>query len=171
MKELSKKIVFFLFTGFIFLVNSCDKVNDFIPVPSMAATVDGESWTSIFRYSVLYQSNAMFMITGTPEATEEVDKAIVLSIYGTEPGTYELIPGTLTTNCLVVYKKTAGAVDGSDNYYISSIASITISKIDTEKKHISGTFSASLFPSNNPVGTEIIITNGKFENLTYQEEP
>ena len=157
-----------IFFGFIIIsFNSCDKVNDIIPLPSMTATVDNDSWTSLFRATVLFQSNHMFMITGTPDVSEDVDKAIILSTNDTIAGTYNLAIGG-AMECEVVYKKTAGATNGSEDFYIAHTATITLTEVDTDKKRISGTFSATLVPSNNPLGTEINITNGKFANLNYQ---
>ncbi len=170
MKNSMKVLSVILMAGFLLTFNSCEKVADLVPIPSMTATVDGVEWKSIFRASVLFEGNQMMTITGTPEASENVDKAIILSIYGTAAGTYNLSPGTLVTECLVAYKKTAGAVDGDDNYYVSHTASITITSIDLDKKKISGTFSATLIPTGGGVD-EISITNGKFENLTYQTQP
>jgi hypothetical protein len=163
-------IVVFLGTNAL-LFNSCDKVNEVLALPSMTATVDGVSWTSIFRATVLFQSNGVFSITGTPDASENVDKAIILSTNGTTVGTYELNLVGGPTDCAVAYKKTAGAASGSADYYVAHTATIAVTEVNTDKQRISGTFSATLVPSNDPLGTEIKITNGKFENLNYQLQP
>jgi hypothetical protein len=162
-------VVAFLGTGAL-LFNCCDKVNEVLALPSMSATVDGVSWTSIFRATVLFQSNGVFSITGTPDASENVDKAIILSTNGITVGTYNLAIGG-SSECAVVYKKTANAAYNSDNYYVSHTATITLTEVNTDKQRISGTFSATLVPSNDPLGAEIRITNGKFENLNYQLQP
>jgi hypothetical protein len=86
MKKTVKTIVFSFIAGILLSGVSCESLEDVLPIPSMTATVDGESWTSIFRYSVLYQANDYIMITGTPEVSENADKAIILSIDGTEAG-------------------------------------------------------------------------------------
>jgi hypothetical protein len=121
----------------------------------------------------MFQSNNMFSITGTPEVGQDinVDKVIILTINGTTVGTYQfnLVGGP--TDCAVVYRKTAGAEDGSEDYYIAHTATIILTEVNTDKRRISGTFSATLVPSDNPLGTEINITNGRFENLNYQLEP
>jgi hypothetical protein len=166
LKSMSIVAILIIFLG----INSCDKVKEVIPIPSMTATVDNDSWTSIFRASVLFENNGVFSITGTPDASENVDKAIILTINGTTVGTYSIGLETQTSDCLVVYKKTAAAANGSDDYYISRTATITLSEVNTDNKRISGTFSATLVPSNNPLGTEITITNGTFENLNYTVE-
>ncbi len=154
----------------LFLLGSCDEAANILPVPSMKATVGEEAWTSIFRATVLFKSNNMITITGTPDVSENVDKAIIIDIYGTDVGSYNLTStGTLTTDCWIVYKKTAGATDGGDDYYISHNATVTITKIDKDKKQVSGTFSGTLFSTGSLVD-EISITNGTFENLNYQEQ-
>jgi hypothetical protein len=153
----------------LLLLGSCEEVKEIIPLPSMKATVDGEAWTSIFRATVLFKSNNMITVTGTPDVSENVDKAIIISIFGTETGTYNLTPGTLTAECAIVYKKTANAENGGDNYYTSYDATVTITKIDKDKKQVSGTFSGKLISTGSAIG-EISIANGTFENLNYQEQ-
>ena len=165
MKKIVKPLILSSVALLMFIHAGCKEVKDLVPVPSMTATVDGESWTSLFRVSVLFENNDMITITGTPDYTENVDKAIILTIYGTDAGTYNLNPGTLSTNCSVVYRKTANAAEGTTDYYISKTATVTISSIDKTNKRISGTFSATLI---NNSSTEISITSGKFENLNYQ---
>jgi len=117
MKNIMKSLSFVALFAILLGTSSCETVKDVIPLPSMKATVDGEAWTSLFRATVLFESNGVFTITGTPDASENVDKAIILTINGTEVGTYTLSPGTLTAECGVVYKKTADAAYGGDNYY------------------------------------------------------
>lgn len=171
MKKTVKTIILSFIAVILLSGVSCESLEDILPIPSMTATVDGESWTSIFRYSVLYEANGVIMITGTPEVSENVDKAIILSIFGKEAGTYVLsTTEPLSNQCAVVYKKTANAQNGSSDYYIAHTATITITKIDKEKKLLSGTFSATLMQSDTPEATNVVITNGKFENLNYQTE-
>ena len=159
--------VFFLSLSAL-LFNGCD-LKDILPIPSMTAKVNGDSWTSLFRASVMYISNNYFSVIGSPELSENADKVINISVYGRQPGTYELNPGTLTTECLIVYLKKAGAANGSSDYYVSTTATVTITKVDETKKTISGTFSGTLVESSGTVNDEVTITEGKFENLTYQE--
>ncbi len=151
----------------VLILGSCEEVKDIVPLPSMKATVNGEAWTSIFRATVLFEHNNMITISGTPEASQDVDKAIIISIFGTEAGTYTLNPGTLTTECGIVYKKTADAAHGGDNYYTSYSTTVTMTEIDKDKKRISGTFSGSLLSTGVE---EITISNGTFENLNYTVE-
>ena len=161
-----KKIFSVLLIALLLIsINSCDKEQIAELLPSMKATVAGEAWTSLFRLSVVTDST--IVITGTPTASETADKTIILTTFGTDVKTYTLNPGTLTTECAVAYKKTADAADGGDNYYIAYSANITISKLDTVKKQLSGTFDAKLRSTGN-LADEIIISDGTFENLNYK---
>ena len=151
--------------------NGCEKVKDIIPVPSMKATVDGEAWTSLFRVSVYNESQtpSSIIITGTPGTTEISDETIILTVFGLEEGTYNLST-TLTTGaaleCAVVYKKVAGADETDDNYYAAYEATVVITKLDKEKKMISGSFTAKCINTATIVD-EVIINSGTFENLNY----
>jgi len=168
MKKILQSIGIVFFIGLIISLNSCSKDSTILNLPSMKATVDGAEWTSIFRLSVLNQnqSPANIVITGTPTLSQTADKTIILTIKGTDAGTYTLGLGSATAQCLVVYKKTSDAAANSGNYFTSTEATITISKLDKEKKQMSGTFSAKLYAIG--VATPVVITNGIFENLNYQ---
>ena len=169
MRKLIKGLTVIFIAVFMISMNSCDEVDEIIPLPSMTATVDGDAWTSIFRLSVLNESATLqnIVITGTPTASETADKAIILTVFATEEGTYDIGLASLSTDCAVAYKKSANAADGEDDYYIAYEASITISTMDKEKKQMSGTFNAKLL-STGAATDELNITNGVFENLNYQ---
>jgi len=160
-----KKIFSGLFIAILLIsVNGCDDT-DIDILPSMKATVDGEAWTSLFRLSTV--SDSTIVIMGTPTISETADKTIILTTFGVTEGTYTLSLGSLTGDCTIAYKKTADAEDGGDNYYIAYEATIVISKLDTEKKKLSGTFNAKLRSTGN-LADEVIITDGTFDNLNYQ---
>lgn len=164
MKNLGKGFIGFFIVLFAVSITSCDEnVADILP--SMKATVNGEAWTSLFRLSTVTDSS--IVITGTPTASETADKTIILTVFGTSEGTYQLSLGSLTADCAVAYKKTANAADGEDNYYVAYEANIVITKLDTQNKKLSGTFNAKL-RSTGQLADEIIITDGTFENLNYQ---
>ncbi len=145
---------------------SCKKDEDGnLIVPSMSATVDGEAWTAIARVSTV--QNGVVAISGFPTIAKE--KAILITIKGTDLNTYTLNPTTLTTDCAIAYQKTAAVDEGSADYYIAYNATVKITKYDDEQKLISGTFSGNLKPSDNILlGTDLVITDGVFENLTFQ---
>ena len=144
--------------------NSCENTEIAELIPSMKATVNGEAWNSVFRLSTVTDSTIVVM--GTPTASEKADKTIILTTLGTGEGSYYLTPGS-SPECTVVYKKTADATDGGDDYYVAYEANIVISKLDEENKKISGTFNAKL-RSTGSATDEVIITDGSFENLLYQ---
>jgi len=166
MKKYARNFGLLILFAVMLGASSCEKASEVLALPSMKATVDGVAWTSIFRYSTLSQSKNVIVITGTPEATQDVDKAIILTINGTDTGTYTLNAGTLSTQCLVVYKKTASAVENGSDYFTSTQATIQITKIDKTKQQVSGTFSATLYAVG--VANPVVISNGTFENLNYQ---
>ena len=146
--------------------SSCETDEDGnLIVPSMNATVDGDAWSAIARVSTV--QNDIVAITGFPTIGKE--KAILITIKGTDLNTYTLNPTTLTTDCAIAYQKTADVADGSADYYIAYSATVKITKYDAEKKLISGTFSGNLKPSDNLLlGTDLVITDGAFENLSFQ---
>ena len=170
MRTLIKGFIVIFVAVFMISMNSCEELEDIIPLPSMTANVDGVEWTSQVRLSVFNESATIqsIVITGAPglsESVENVDKAIILTIMGAGEGTYNL--DLTAQECMVAYKKTADAVEGGDNYYVATDATITISSMDMEKKQISGTFSATLNSTNNLLDV-MEITDGVFKNLNYQ---
>ncbi len=165
MKNLRKGIIGLFIAMLTISITSCDETQVADLLPSMKATVDGEAWTSLFRLSTVTDSS--IVITGTPTASQTADKTIILTVFGTGEGTYQLGLGSLTADCAVAYKKTANAADGEDNYYVAYEATIVITKLDTENKKLSGTFSAKL-RSTGQLADEIVISDGTFENLNYQ---
>jgi len=168
MKKLLQNLSLVIFIGILVGLSSCKKSSTVIPLPSMKATIDGAAWVSIFRLSVLNQTQtpANIVITGTPTISQTADKTLILTIKGIDAGTYNLNAGTLSAQCLIVYKKTSTAVENSSDYFTSTQATISISKIDKTNKQLSGTFSATLFAVGVP--NAVVITNGTFDNLNYQ---
>ena len=172
MKNLLKGFVVTLVAVFVVSIYSCDETENIIPaVPSMKATVNDTAWTSIFRLTVVKQTagSELITVTGTPTLSETADKAIIVTVNGIEAREYNLstaIP--IKTECAIVYKKTASAADGDDDYYVSVNAKVNITSIDLEKKTLSGTFSGTLYPNGNITKPSMEITNGSFENLNFQ---
>jgi hypothetical protein len=175
MKKLQKSFMVLVLAALMVSLNSCDPKEIDINIdliPSMEATVGGEAWTSTFRSVVVTESETdpKIVIIGTPTANETADKTLILTINGTEPGTYILGPDPdgddYLFQCRMVYKKTADAVDGDINYYRGGVEKIVITKIDKENKRISGTFeSTGLY---NIEEKTIKIENGTFKDLRYQ---
>ncbi|NJO88086.1 MAG: hypothetical protein HC831_03315 [Chloroflexia bacterium] len=154
-----------------FLLGSCEEAKDIIPLPTMNATVDNEGWNTNATWCIYNKSGKPqnIEIIGSPTLSKTADKVIVLTILGNTTGTYQFGIGTVSANCNVVYKKTSDAIEGGDNYYVAYEATITISEMNTEKKTISGSFSAKCI-NTALVPDEVIITNGTFKNVFYTEE-
>ncbi|OQY05251.1 MAG: hypothetical protein B6I20_01630 [Bacteroidetes bacterium 4572_117] len=169
MKKLFGSLVTVFIVIFMVSMNSCDE-DGVLVLPSMKATVDGSQWTSLFRATIVDQTagSESIIITGTPTVSETADKTIVITVNGIAARTYKLSVAEGRTECLIAYKKTANAADGSDDYYVSLDATVTITKIDFEKKQVSGSFSATLYPNGNILQTKMEIRSGTFENLNFQ---
>ena len=164
MKKLFGSLATLLVVVFMISMNSCDELNEIIPVPSMKAMVDGEAWTSLARVSIFNETATPqnIVITGKPTLEETVDQAIVLTITGNDTGTYKWDILTQQFDGVVAYTLVTNAVNV---VYVSTEATITVTEMDKEKNTISGTFSAKCL---DPVLVkEVIITNGTFENLNY----
>ena len=156
------------FLGISLLFNSCDKVNDILALPSMTAKVDNTTWTSVFNTAAMYRNNDYISIIGAPEISADADKLIRIEVNQRLEGKYEF-EMSIIDDCMIYYSKTAGATYGSSDYYEAILATVTITKIDTEKKTISGTFSGTLIETSHTTNDEINITEGKFDNISYQE--
>lgn len=160
------KILLILFIALMFSLTGCEKDEDGnILIPSMTATVDGEEWKAFVRASTVQDNKVA--ISGFPSASK--DKAVLITVEGTELKTYNLSIIPAKAECAIAYQKTVGVQDGSADYFVSYSATVTLTKYDADKKLISGTFSGSLIQSDDVVsGTQMTITNGKFENLSFQ---
>jgi len=166
MRKLMKGMTVIFIAVFMISMNSCDELADVVPVPSMTATVDGEAWTSLARISVFNESATpqTIVITGKPTLDETLDETIILTVLGNDVGTYELGIGTVVSDeCMVVYNK---VTDTDTDVYTAIEATITISAMDKEKNTISGTYSAKCILAGTT--SEVIISDGVFENLNYQ---
>jgi hypothetical protein len=154
------------FLGISLLFNNCDKDKSVEVLPLMSAKVDNEDWSSVFTNAVMYMQEDYISIVGTPGSAENADKSIQILVNKRQEGTYVFEVSNID-ECMIYYTKTAGATYGSSDFYQALMATVTISKIDTEKKTVSGTFSGTLY--EDATSGYINITDGKFENMPYQE--
>jgi hypothetical protein len=168
MKKIALLTITFIL-GISILFNNCDKVDDILALPSLSAKVNTVAWTAVFTNAVMYISNDYISITGTPEISENADQLINITVNQRAEGIYEFETGTIKNDCMISYLKKAGATNGTADYYKSDIATVTITKIDTEKKTVSGTFTGTLKETSNTTNDFVRITDGKFENIPYQE--
>jgi len=140
---------------FISLV-SCKKIMDILDI-GMSATIDGNEWVSATRVTVL--DNNMFTITGTSISGD----ILAITIKGSTTGTYTLNPLLLKTQCGCTYKGSLSSA--SDDWYLSTLGSVELTKVDQSAKTISGTFNFTLLKGDVTIMT---VTNGEFKNLSYK---
>lgn len=123
--------------------------------------IDGVQWVADKQAGAAIM-NGLINITGISASK----KSFVITLSGTSTGTYILDPNSFNVAALTdstenpfVYASNQGA-DTSE-----SGGKVVVTKIDTVKKTISGTFSAKLFRALD--SKRKIITEGVFENISY----
>jgi hypothetical protein len=137
------------------VLSSCSKDSD--SATKMGATIEGASWSPSLRVTNL--TNDYFIITGT--ATNGV---LVVTIKGTAVGDYNL---SLTEQkTAATFKKSMTA--SGDDVYASATGKVSLTKVDTANKKISGTFQFTL--TNTSLQT-ISITSGTFNDLSFTVTP
>ncbi|TCN70604.1 DUF6252 family protein [Acetobacteroides hydrogenigenes] len=136
---------------------SCDKNEDGTPIiPTISATIDSQEWVGIAPKGIL---------TGgvlTIASTSLDGKAVTITVNGDKEGTYELNPLLLKTQCGAVYKPSL--LNSEEASLISSNGKVIITKFDTNKKRVSGTFEFNLTNSAAAIGQ---ITKGTFSDVSY----
>jgi len=149
-----------------FSLIACENAEDGLVLPLMTAKIDGVEWKAALPAAASTKTpDTTTVITGAPSITS-LDKQIALTFFGNQVGTYKLSAGTLKAECALVYKKTASATEDGNDYYVAGIAEVIVSKYDSEKKLVSGTFSATLFLNGNPLSdNQIKVTEGTFTNV------
>ena len=136
---------------------SCDKDDDGnIIIPTMSATIDNQEWLGIAPKGIL--TNGVLNIT----CTSLDGKLINITVNGDKEGTYELIP-LLKHQCEAVYKPIIGTGEESSSL-IGANGKVVITKFDTNKKRVSGTFEFNLTNSAAAIGQ---ITKGTFSDVSY----
>ncbi len=143
----------FLLAG-ILLILSCSKDDDDSGAPFMGASIDGSDWKTITRITVL--EDEKFVITGTALNGE----TIVITIFGTTEGTYEL--NITSAGCGAIYKESVGT--STEDAYVSVTGEVQLTQVNTSAQEISGTFSFTVARALLNTKT---ITNGTFQNLAY----
>lgn len=139
-----------------FFSTSCDKDENGAPiVASMSATIDNKEWVAPLPTGLF--SNDLLVITGTSLNGETV----IIKVNGKDVGTYDLIP-LLKSQCGATYKATLTAT--TEDAFISATGKVTISKFDSVKKRVSGTFEFTLA---NASLTTMQISKGTFNDVSY----
>jgi hypothetical protein len=140
----------------------------------MTATINDTAWKAEIRKTYKYTTTNSFFITGT-----SVDgKIINITTFGTSEGDYNLNTSVLDTSSSAsvkfsaVFKRSATA-SPSDIYYAKK-GTVTISEVNTSEETISGTFSFTMFRTNNDdtfnFSDTISVSDGKFQELNITEK-
>lgn len=142
-----------LFIGISF--SSCKK-DDVKLLATLTAKIDGTDWTSTLRVTTL--GSETFNITGTSIGGE----ILILTIFGSDEGTYNLSLTPPASQCAAVYK--ASVATSYEDAFVSSNGEVVLTKVDKANQKISGTFK---FTVTRLTETKVI-TEGKFEDLSYE---
>lgn len=177
--KLSKSILPILVITFVFL-SACIKVEDpVIDVPEGTATfsakINGETFSvSGVQVTAEYVSqNVMVQTLGIAAAelpVNGVTRAIALAIVSTDSSGInegETYVATSTSKAGAgEYNYDNGTVDIKALSSITDVATITITKIDYNSKHVSGTFSFN-GADDQTSSTIYIITDGVFTDVPF----
>jgi hypothetical protein len=120
-------------------------------------TTASNAWTSLTRVTVM--TNNVITIAGTSLLGDAVD----VTIYGTTEGTYNLGIANQAIQCGCALLTT---YNNARVTFASTSGTVVLTKVDTNEKVISGTFSFVLYSG----GVFKTITNGNFENLKYTKQ-
>lgn len=137
-----------------------DGVPDIIENDKMTATINGQNWVTVTRVTVIKQGK--IIITGTSLSGQ----SLVITINGTDAGTYTLSALPPKTQCGAVYKETATASTADAFYSVSG--TVVITNLDLTNKILSGTFNFEMIKDLS--GTTISITNGKINDIKFTSE-
>jgi hypothetical protein len=149
-----KKVIISIVTILLVIISCTKDDNGNIVLPTMSALIDGEEWVSITRITVL--ENGKFIITGT----STTGQTLVITIFGTTEGLYELNTTSIKVGAVYKESATASAADA----YASVTGEVNLTDVDTSKKRISGTYQFLVIRN---VLNSFNITNGEFNNLFY----
>lgn len=153
-KIISKLTLFAIFSGMI-LITSCEKDN---PLGyKMTATIDGTSFNSLVTVAYI-QENKMII-----EGTSVNGKIIVLTVSGTDQGSYALSANPPLAQFAAVYKESVTVT--TEDTWASVSGNISLTSVDTNAKTISGTFSVRM--KKDLTDNILEISNGSFTGVKY----
>lgn len=153
---MKNKFILCLFFVLPVLLSSCKKEAIDITGKKMAAYIDGKTWDTNVRATVL--QNGVFVITGT----SILDGILVITINGENPGTYNFSATSLQLSCLATY--TPSALNPADTY-ASTSGKVILTKVDTQNKTISGTFEFTVVNATLDFKS---IKSGVFNDISYE---
>ena len=142
-----------------FFATSCDKNDDGTPIiPTISATIDNQEWMGLAPKGVL--TSGVLTIAST-----SLDgKAITITVNGDKEGTYDLDLTLLKSQCGIVYKPIIANGEETSSL-IGNQGKVVITKFDTSKKRVSGTFEFTL--ANTALTATAQITKGTFNDVSY----
>ena len=127
-----------------------------IIIPTMSATIDNQEWLGIAPKGIL--TKGVLNIT----CTSLDGKLINITVNGDKVGTYDLDILLLKTQCGIVYKPVIATGEEASSL-IGNKGKVVITKFDTSKKRVSGTFEFNL-ANATAIGQ---ITKGTFSDVSY----
>jgi hypothetical protein len=138
---------------------SCDKDdNGNIIIPAMSATIDGQEWMGVAPKGIL-TSGVLNITCSSLDA-----KFINITVKGDKEGTYNCDLLLLNTQCGIVYKPVIATGEETSSL-IGNKGKVVITKFDTSKKRVSGTFEFTL--ANTTLTASAQITKGTFTDVSY----
>lgn len=166
-------IILIILSAFLAFTFSSCKDDDGDGIPDILNTkltmkINGTEWKSMFRQTNLAVKDnfKVFTILATNGVSKTEGSSILITIRGDEEKSYDLsttiVGGAL--ECEIVYKESYSA--STDDAFVGSSGTVTLTEIDTENKKISGTFEFTVHRSSN-VQETLTITDGQFQDLRY----
>lgn len=152
-------------TTFIYSCSKDEDGNIVISVPKLSATVGDSTFTSVFRQTNL--ADSIFTISATTGASLEKGKKMIIIVRGNTIGTYNLDTNPFDTSSTVQAKSSISYwPEGAKTPYLGISGQVEITKLDTAKNKISGTFNFEM-AKTAAANDKLNVTNGTFENLNY----
>lgn len=131
---------------------------------SSSATIDGVAWSNpLLVPPFAVKTSTGFTITMSGISSNTVTSTLIVQLFGTTTGTYNVSLVSGGNKCTAVY--TPSLLTPTDTY-ASTVGKVSVTEINATNKTISGTFSFTC------VNTGMIskkIENGKFTNAKYTE--
>lgn len=142
---------------FSFACKKDSKITDIInPTASMKCKVNGADWSAQTRVTTI-QSNKV-IVNGTGSLGSDV---LNVTTFGITTKTYTIDP----YNAIVEFSASfTNDTNKPDSIYTATEGTVTLSKVDTVNKRISGTFA---FKGKNTLLLNKQITAGSFTDLAY----
>ena len=137
------------------LFSSCEEDSKLLSF-KFKASIDGQEFKSATPLATMYQDKIII------EATSLSGQSILLTINGTQAGTYAISASPALVQFAGVYKQSINS--SSDDAYLASDGNIIITDIDTQNNRITGTFE---FTVRRNLTESITVSNGQLIGIKY----